>query len=103
MNVFKPIQIGLVILFILQAVILTGCAQYEELTNDPPEITTFTVPSEVEYGETVEFRARVFDPEDDPLRYAWEVTDGTWRAKRVPKFSGLLLNCHRRRSSRRKS
>ena len=77
MNVFKPIQIGLVILFILQAVILTGCAQYEELTNDPPEITTFTVPSEVEYGETVEFRARVFDPEDDPLRYAWEVTDGT--------------------------
>ncbi|MDE0397253.1 MAG: hypothetical protein OXL96_05540 [Candidatus Poribacteria bacterium] len=85
MNVFKPIQIGLVILFILQAVILTGCAQYEELTNDPPEITTFTVPSEVEYGETVEFRARVFDPEDDPLRYAWEVTDGTLAGEAGPQ------------------
>ena len=67
MNLYKSIRTGLVILFILQAVILTGCAQYEELTNDPPEITTFTIPNEVEYGETVEFRARVFDPEDDSI------------------------------------
>ena len=85
MNLFKSTQTGLVLLFILQAVILTGCAQYEELTNDPPEITTFTVPNEVEYGETVEFRARVFDPEDDPLRYTWEVTDGTLAGEAGPQ------------------
>ena len=85
MNLFKSTQTALVILFILQAVILIGCAQYEELTNDPPEITTFTIPNEVEYGETVEFRARVFDPEDDPLRYAWEVTDGTLAGEAGPQ------------------
>lgn len=86
MNLFKiSTQTGWVILFILQAVILTGCAQYEELTNDPPEITTFTVPNEVEYGETVEFRARVFDPEDDPLRYAWEVSDGALAGEAGPQ------------------
>ncbi|MXV74350.1 hypothetical protein F4Z99_08740 [Candidatus Poribacteria bacterium] len=77
MNLCKSIQISLVILFVFQAVVLIGCDQYEELTNDPPEITTFTVPNEVEYGETVTFSARVFDPEDDPLRYVWDVTDGT--------------------------
>jgi hypothetical protein len=78
MKVLKPTtQIGLVILLVLQTVILIGCAQYEELTNDPPKITTFTVPKEVEYGETVDFRVRVFDPEDDPLTYAWEVSDGS--------------------------
>ena len=85
MNLFKLTQIGWVILFILQAVILIGCAQYEELTNDPPEITTFTIPNEVEYGETVEFRARVFDPEDDPLRYAWEVSDGVLAGEAGPQ------------------
>ncbi len=86
MNFFKKsIQTGLVILLIFQAVILIGCAQYEELTNDPPEITTFTVPNEVEYGETVEFRARVFDPEDDPLRYAWEVSDGALAGEAGPQ------------------
>ena len=85
MNVFKPIQIGLVILLVLQAVILIGCAQYEEFTNDPPEITTFTIPTEVEYGETVEFRARVFDPEDDPLTYAWEVSDGALAGEAGPQ------------------
>lgn len=85
MNLYKSTQAGVAILFILQTVILTGCAQYEELTNDPPEITTFTIPNEVEYGETVEFRARVFDPEDDPLRYAWEVTDGTLAGEAGPQ------------------
>lgn len=84
MNLFKSTRTGLVILFILQTVILTGCAQYEELTNDPPQITTFTVPNEVEYGETVEFRARVFDPEDDPLTYVWEVTDGALAGEAGP-------------------
>ena len=85
MNFFKSIQAGLVILFILQAVILIGCDQYKELTNDPPEITTFTVPAEVEYGETVDLRARVFDPEDDPLTYAWEVSDGTLAGEAGPQ------------------
>ena len=85
MNVFKSIHTNVVILFILQAVIFIGCAQYEELTNDPPEITTFTIPNEVEYGETVEFRARVFDPEDDPLRYAWEVSDGALAGEAGPQ------------------
>ncbi|MYB93165.1 hypothetical protein F4054_23125 [Candidatus Poribacteria bacterium] len=86
MNPFnKSTQAGLVILLILQAVILIGCAQFEELTNDPPEITTFTIPNEVEYGETVTFKARVFDPEDDPLRYAWEVTDGVLAGEAGPQ------------------
>ena len=85
MNLFKSIQTGLIILFILQVVILIGCAQYEELTNDPPEITTFTVPNEVEYGETVTLKARVFDPEDDPLTYAWEVSDGSLEGEAGPQ------------------
>lgn len=85
MNFFNSTQTGLVILLVLQAVILTGCAQYEELTNDPPEITTFTIPTEVEYGETVEFRARVFDPENDPLTYAWEVSDGALTGEAGPQ------------------
>ena len=84
MNLFKSIQAGWVILFILQAVILIGCDQIEELTNDPPEITTFTIPAEVEFGETVTFRARVFDPEDDPLTYAWDVSDGTLEGEAGP-------------------
>ena len=85
MNLHKSTQIGWVMLFFLQAVILSGCAQYRELTNDPPEITTFTVPTEVEYGETVELRARVFDPEDDPLTYAWEVSDGNLTGEAGPQ------------------
>ncbi len=85
MNVFKAAHTNLVILLILQTVILIGCQQYEELTNDPPEITTFTIPNEVEYGETVELRARVFDPEDDPLTYAWEVTDGVLSGEAGPQ------------------
>ena len=86
MNLFKKLtQTGVVILFILQAIILIGCDQYDELTNDPPEITTLTVPSEVEYGETVTFRARVFDPEDDALTYAWEVSDGVLAGEAGPQ------------------
>ena len=77
MNVFKSIRISMIILLVLQIVILNGCEQYRELTNDPPKITNFTVPVEVEYGETVEFKVRVFDPEDDSLTYVWDVSDGT--------------------------
>ena len=77
MNIFNTVRVGLVILLVFQLAILSGCDQYKELTNDPPEITNFTVPTEVEYGETVQFRIRVFDPEDDSITYSWEVSEGT--------------------------
>ena len=85
MNLFKSTQVGVVLLLVLQIAVFSGCDQYEELTNDPPEITTFTVPNEVEYGETVTFRARVFDPEDNPLTYTWDVTDGTLEGEAGPQ------------------
>ncbi len=85
MNLFKSTQVGVLLLLVLQIAIFSGCDQYEELTNDPPEITTFTVPNEVEYGETVTFRARVFDPEDNPLTYTWDVTDGTLEGEAGPQ------------------
>ena len=78
MNLYKKsTQIGLVILLVLQIAIFSGCEQYEEFTNDPPEITTFTVPAEVEYGETVQLRIRAFDADDDSLTYIWDVSEGT--------------------------
>ena len=77
MNFFKFAQIGIVTLAILQITILSGCDQYAALTNDPPKITTFTVPAEVAYGETIKLSVRVFDPEDDPLTYVWDVSGGT--------------------------
>ncbi|MDE0681964.1 MAG: thioredoxin domain-containing protein [Candidatus Poribacteria bacterium] len=77
MNLSKSIQISLVILIVLQIAIFSGCDQYKELTNDPPEITTFTVPAEVEYGETVQLRIRAFDADDDDLTYIWDVSEGT--------------------------
>ena len=77
MNPYKSTQIGLVILFVLQVAIFSGCDQYEEFTNDPPEITNLTVPVEVEYGETVQLRIRAFDADDDDLTYIWDVSEGT--------------------------
>ena len=77
MKVFKPMQIGLVILLVLQIAIFSGCDQYEEFTNDPPEITNLTVPVEVEYGETVQLRIRAFDADNDDLTYIWDVSEGT--------------------------
>ena len=86
MNLYKKsTPTSLVILLVIQIALFSGCDQYEEFTNDPPEITTFTVPNEVEYGETVELRARVFDPEGDPLTYAWEVTDGALAGEAGPQ------------------
>ena len=77
MNLHKSTQMGLIILFFLQIAIFNGCDQYEEFTNDPPEITNLTVPVEVEYGETVQLRIRAFDANDDALTYIWDVSEGT--------------------------
>ena len=77
MHLYKSTQTGLVILFVLQIAIFSGCDQYEEFTNDPPEITNLTVPVEVEYGETVQLRIRAFDANDDALTYIWDVSEGT--------------------------
>ena len=77
MNLYKSMQIGLVILLVLQIAIFSGCDQYEEFTNDPPEITNLTVPVEVEYGETVRLRIRAFDADNDDLTYIWDVSEGT--------------------------
>ncbi len=95
MNNFKLTQIGCVIALILYIGLGIGCEQYKELTNDPPKVTNFTVPAEVAYGETVVFRIRVFDPEEDPLTYSWEVSHGSfvgaagvaevqWKAPELP-------------------
>ena len=77
MNLHKSTQIGVIILLVFQITIFSGCDQYEEFTNDPPEITTFTVPTEVEYGETIQLRIRAFDANDDTLTYTWDVSEGT--------------------------
>ena len=77
MNLSKSTRISLIILLSLHIVIFSGCDQYKELTNDPPEVTNFTIPAEVEYGETVKLSVRGFDPENDALTYVWDVSDGT--------------------------
>ena len=77
MHLYKSTPIGLIILLVLQIAIFSGCDQYKELTNDPPEITNLTVPAEVEYGETVQLRIRAFDANDDSLTYIWDVSGGT--------------------------
>ena len=76
MNFSQLTQRGALILSVLQiAIFISGC----EAVNDPPKIITFTVPAEVEYGKTVEFRIIVGadDPEGNPLTYSWEVSAGT--------------------------
>jgi len=78
MNIFsrcKPLTTYVVACTMIA--IVTGCGEYKKLTNDPPKINSLTVPNEVQYGDTVEFRVRVFDPEDDTLTYEWEVSGGT--------------------------
>ena len=60
-----------------QLLIFSSCDEYESWTNDPPEINTFTVPKEVRYGESIELKVGVSDPENDELTYTWEVSAGT--------------------------
>ena len=74
MNFSQLTQRGALILSVLQiAIFISGC----EAVNDPPKIMTFTVPAEVEYGKTVEFKVGADDPEGNPLTYSWEVSAGT--------------------------
>ncbi len=74
---FFPTRLGVFTLLVCQLFILSSCGEYDRWTNDPPEIRTFTIPSEVRYGETVELKIGVTDPENDDLTYIWEVSDGT--------------------------
>ena len=68
---------GTITITTLLFVLINGCGTIKKWSNDPPEIRSFTVPKQVEYGETVVFKVRVFDPEDDALSYTWDVSDGT--------------------------
>ena len=70
-------RLAVFLLLTCQLLILGGCDAYEIWTNDPPEINTFTVPKEVRYGESVELKVGVSDPENDDLTYTWEVSAGT--------------------------
>ena len=65
-----------IILLTVIVVSLSGCEQIETLGNGPPEINSFNVPEQVQYGETVKFKVSVFDPEDDDLTYSWDVSGG---------------------------
>ena len=71
------IRFGVFFLLTCQLFIFCSCDEYEQWTNDPPEINTFTIPTEVRYGETVELKIGVTDPENDDLTYIWEVSAGT--------------------------
>ena len=64
-------------MLICQLLIFSSCDEYESWTNDPPEINTFTVPKEVRYGESVELKVGVSDPENDELTLHMGVSDGT--------------------------
>ena len=77
MNLSKFTRIGALTLAVLHTVVfISGCEVVTEFTNEPPKITYFTVPAEVAYGETVEFKVGAYDAENDPLTYSWEVSAG---------------------------
>jgi hypothetical protein len=69
-----------------QLLIFSGCAEYERWRNGPPEINTFNVPKDVRYGESVELKVGVSDPEDDTLTYLWDVSDGTLIGESGPEI-----------------
>lgn len=69
-------RLGAVLSIVCGVLLFIGCEMYQEWRNDAPEITSFTVPKEVRYGETVELRVGVIDPENDTLTYTWVVSDG---------------------------
>lgn len=65
-----------IVLLTALVILLNGCEQIESLRNGPPEINSFTVPEQVQYGQTVEFKVSAFDPEEDELSYLWNVSGG---------------------------
>lgn len=84
-TVFSVLILHLVIL----SAVFSGCDLYEDWRNDTPKINSFIVPSEVLYGETVEFRVTAFDPEDDTLSYLWDATDGVLKSKTTSKVEWI--------------
>ncbi len=78
MKIFARITTRVALIFVLTCafLIFQSCDTYERLTNDPPEIHTFTVPKAIRYGESVELKVGVSDPENDDLTYTWEVSAG---------------------------
>ena len=81
MKILSPrlfsLQLATFFLLTSQLLIFSGCAEYERWRNGPPEINTFNVPRDVRYGESVELKVGVSDPENDTLTYLWDVSDGT--------------------------
>ena len=80
----NTVVVAWIILLLLQVAILSGCDLYENWRNGEPTINSLDVPQQVEYGETVEFKVSVFDPEDDNLTYLWHVSDGTLKKDTEP-------------------
>lgn len=90
MNIKVNAILGVLILqLVLLSVVLSGCDLYDNLRNDTPKINSFIVPSEVLYGDTVEFRVTAFDPEDDTLSYIWDVTDGVLKSETTSKVEWI--------------
>jgi len=77
--------LGAVLSIVCGVLLFIGCEAYQEWRNNPPEINTFTVPKEVRYGETVELRVGVLDPENEPLTFTWVVSDGELSGEGSPE------------------
>ena len=88
-RVLFSIRFGALLLLTCQLLIFGGCETYENWRNDPPEIRTLTVPKEVRYGETVELKVSVSDPENDTLTYAWDVSGGTLAGEGGPEIQWI--------------
>ena len=90
MNTKVYSKLGVLILhLVLLSAVFGGCDLYEGWRNDTPKINGFIVPSEVQYGETIELRVTAFDPEDDTLSYLWDVSDGVLKNNTEPKVEWI--------------
>lgn len=70
------LRLYVVLLVPFLLIIFSGCEQIGIFRNDPPKINSFTIPKQVEYGRTLNFKVTVFDPEEDEITYSWSVSDG---------------------------